>query len=44
MTRLVVTAAAVYVLFFYNDGALFAQLTDALGAWVADRLMDNLPR
>ncbi len=34
--------ASVYFVFIYHDGALFMQLTDRLGAWIGDRLTQDI--
>jgi hypothetical protein len=33
---------AIYALFFYNDGALFSQISGAFGEWFADRITEDL--
>ena len=35
---------AIYALFFYNDGALFSQISGAFCHWFADRITEDLQR
>ena len=34
----IVVLVGIYVLFFYNDGALFEEISGRLGAWFVDRV------
>jgi hypothetical protein len=35
---------AIYALYFYNDGTLFSQISDALGQWLADQITEDMQR
>ncbi len=37
----ILVMAAVYLLFIHNEGALFMQIVERLGAWFADRLVQD---